>query len=534
MKRLYTVFIFSIVLLLAGCNLNINEDPLRTEVSIDSAEVGAHVDGLTLPEVAAFQFDSVTIDQIETPVQGRVSVPEEEGLYPVVFIVHGVHPDFDRPKRYDAGFDHVLTHLAARGIVAVSIDANAIAHDEARYAERLTALVRRHVTEWEARQKGQKPSPLPVKGKMDFQKIGLLGYSEGGDAIVDVATRLKEEGRKVESILAVAPIVQKQRKTWPLVDIGILVPEYDYVAPNYDGIVMYDTIPNDHDRLKVVTFLEKANHTYFNRAIETNDVVEHGTNYELKHQLEREKQEEFLRQYAADYFYGTLNRAETSLLRILETRPQPNLMYWHDVTLRAQLPQSISIMPNKNEAFIERMEKEAEAVDVALVRDAADPKKDDILVDTVTALHSPVESRTLLSFVWSKKGATVELKPTRDNFIGAQVISIDFLVDPSNRNNQKVDFQNFGIEIEDTHGNVTRAALPEEQNAMRVVEGGVEMIKRKGGKEEKRWSKKTPLVSVRIPLDRFDTIDFENVAKVRFYFNGHDKGAIYVEDIYIQ
>ena len=535
MKRIMSILALSTSLfLLSGCELTLNEDPLRTEVALDTAEVGAHIDGVTLGRVAEYNFGQAVVNRIETPIRGRVSIPNGDGPYPIVFIVHGVHPETVESKRYDTGFDHVVRHLAGRDIIAVSIDAEQVAHDENTYNERLTNLLRLHLDKWEQVNKGNHRAPVAMKGKADFNKIGLLGYSEGGVAILSAANTLKEEGYAVESLLSVAPKMTEPLAQWPEADISFLVPEYDYVAPEYDGILMYDFIPNQYDRLKVVTFLHRANHTFFNRAMTMNDVAQHGTNYEMKHQLKREEQEEFLRQYASDYFSGTLNRTETSLMRILETNVQPNLMYWQDITLRAQLPKSRSILPEKSTKEVEKMQERAEAVTVDVRRDAFDPKKDEMVLDTVTTNESPLDQRSLFQFVWEKKGATVEFQPTRDNFVGAQVLAIDFLIDPSDRNNQKVDFQNFGVELEDRHGNVTRAAIADDQNAMRVDDGGLELVEGTDGKEYKKWSKKTPLVSVRIPLTKYEMVDFEAVDKVRFYFSGHNKGSVYIDDIYIQ
>ena len=535
MKRTISIFaLIASLFLLSGCTFTLNEDPLRTEVALDTAEVGAHIDGVTLGRVEEYHFGQEVVNRIETPIRGRVSIPSGEGPYPIVFLVHGVHPETVEPKRYDTGFDHVVRHLAGRDIIAVSIDAEHIAHDEKTYNERLTNLLRIHLNKWEQVNKGNHRAPVAMKGKADFNKIGLLGYSEGGVAVIAAAQTLKEEGYAIESLLAVAPKMDEPLMNWPEVDISFLVPEYDYIAPDYDGILMYDFIPNEYKRLKVVTFLHRANHTFFNRAMTTNDVAQHGTNYEIKHQLKREEQEEFLRQYASDYFSGTLNRTETSLMRILETNVQPNLMYWQDITLRAQLPKSQSILPKKSTTEVEKMQERAEAVVVDVRRDAFDPKKDEVILDTVTTETKPLHERTLLQFVWEKKGATVECQPTRDHFVGAQVLALYFLVDPSDRNNQKVDFQNFGVELEDIHGNVTRAAIADEQNAMRVDDGGIELVEGPGDKEYKKWSKKTPIVSVRIPLVKYEMIDFEAVKKVRFYFNGHDRGSISGDDIYIQ
>lgn len=535
MKRIISILAFSASLfLLSGCDFTLNEDPIRTEVALDTAEVGAHIDGVTLGRVAEYNFGQAVVNRIETPIRGRVSIPAGDGPYPIVFLVHGVHPETVESKRYDTGFDHVVRHLAGRDIIAISVDAEHLAHDEKTYNERLTNLLRIHLDKWEQVNKGNHRAPVAMKGKADFNKIGLLGYSEGGVAVLAAAHTLKSEGYAIESLLSVAPQMDEPLTDWPEADISFLVPEYDYVAPNYDGILMYDFIPNEYKRLKVVTFLHRANHTFFNRAMTTNDVAQHGTNYEIKHQLKREEQEEFLRQYASDYFSGTLNRTETSLMRILETNVQPNLMYWQDITLRAQLPKSQSILPKKTAEEVEKMKERAEAVKIDIRRDAIDVKKDEVILDTVTVDEPPLDERTLFQFMWEKKGATVEFQPTRDNFVGAQVLAIDFLVDPSDRNNQKVDFQNFGIELEDIHGNVTRAAIADEQNAMRVDDGGIELVEGADGKEHKRWSKKTPIVSVRIPLVKYEMIDFEAVKKVRFYFNGHDRGSIYLDDIYIQ
>ncbi|MUV07245.1 hypothetical protein GOP80_08625 [Planococcaceae bacterium Storch 2/2-2] len=533
--------LIALSLILAGCSGEPKRDIVRTEVKVDVAEVGAQLDGIDALDVHEYNFGSRTVtlstgEAMTFDVRGRVSVPKTGGAHPIVFAVHGKHELIDVTKRFDGGFDYLVGHLAAKETIGVSIDANRAfvgTDDPLLEEERLRHIVDANVDMWMKAHNGSVQAPVPIAGKVNPKKIGLIGYAESSPHVLTTASFLERKGWPVASILLVAPSVDHEPSEWPKSNIGMIVSEFDSIVKSYDGYKLYDAMEHDEDRISLITLLKKGNHSYFNRAIDVNDVAQHGTNYELKHQLKREDQEQFLKQYASDFFLGTLNDSETSLIRNLQIRPQPDQMYWQDVTVMARLAGSETLVDFKEDVEEEKPSK-LNKVRTERVIDDVRPEKDEIEIDTVVASDGPTSSRPMLRIDWMKKGSYATFTPSRTNLVGKEVIAVDFVVDPVSELNKSEEYQPFAVQLEDEDGNIARASLADELNATHISEGGLELVKRSDGKRHEVWSKYTPLASVRIPMERFDSIDLERVKTIRLVFNKTESGSMFVYSIQAQ
>ena len=128
------------------------------------------------------RYWGLTLNQ--APLNAEVWLPEGEGPFPVVLLLHRVVAH----ERSELGFGYLGEQLASRGIVAVAVDANYLngpwidAPDGGISAR--AALLLHHVRflgEQDAQDTG------PLAGRLDMRRIALLGHSRGGESAAAAA-----------------------------------------------------------------------------------------------------------------------------------------------------------------------------------------------------------------------------------------------------------------------------------------------------------------------------------------------------------
>jgi dienelactone hydrolase len=149
---------------------------------------------------------------------GTIAAPADPGPHPVIVVAHGSHPDncpgeygtwpcFAREQRNDLGLRYLVRALARSGFVAFAPDVNA-AHTggwgEVANGERLRFGQIVDATLAEIARAGRGASArlgIPLEGKPDLTRLGLLGHSRGGLNVLDWG-RAK---RTVRSVFLLAP-----------------------------------------------------------------------------------------------------------------------------------------------------------------------------------------------------------------------------------------------------------------------------------------------------------------------------------------
>ncbi|MFD2331264.1 alpha/beta hydrolase family protein [Cohnella sp. GCM10020058] len=122
------------------------------------------------------------------PLNGRVWMPSGEGVFPLVLIVHGNHAMEDYS---DEGYAYLGEQLASRGYIAVSIDENFLNYSVwsgiPDQDMKLRAwMLLRHIGQL---RDFNEDAASPLYGKMNLQKISLVGHSRGGQAVAMAADR---------------------------------------------------------------------------------------------------------------------------------------------------------------------------------------------------------------------------------------------------------------------------------------------------------------------------------------------------------
>jgi len=213
------------------------------------------------------------------PLNGRVWMPEGDGPFPLVLIVHGNHlmEDFS-----DEGYAYLGERLASRGFIAVSVDENFLNYSVWSGIPKPDMKLRswlllRHLTE--IVELSRTPGN-PFSGRVDPGKIGLVGHSRGGQAAAMAAdhTRwfaddpaLDAIGGEIRivSVAAIAPTdMPVDGKLAELRGVNYLTihGSRDADLQNFYGDQQYvrTALNGREDRFKAEIYIEGANHGQFN------------------------------------------------------------------------------------------------------------------------------------------------------------------------------------------------------------------------------------------------------------------------------
>lgn len=231
-------------------------------------------------------------DHTALPVQGRVWMPqsekEAEGPFPLVLIVHGNHgmEDFSDP-----GYEYLGRHFASRGIIAVSVDENFLNGSNADMLNPIEPgigaendargwMLLNHLAQWRA---WMADETHPLYGKVDMERLALIGHSRGGEAVAvaaafntldhypDDASQTFDFGFDLKGIIAIAPAdgqYNPRKNKTPLVDTNYFVihGSMDGDVQSMMGASQMSRVKftGNTDAIKASLYVEGANHGQFN------------------------------------------------------------------------------------------------------------------------------------------------------------------------------------------------------------------------------------------------------------------------------
>ncbi|WP_270045377.1 hypothetical protein [Solirubrobacter ginsenosidimutans] len=254
------------------------------------------------------------------PLEGSIIYPDTPGPWKVLVFMHGRHStcitgtggessppitspdvtcdDTDNPDGTEnttkiqswQGYDYLSTNLASHGYVVMSVSANTIVSFDNTFSYDAGANARSQVLaasldllyRWN---NGEGPVVAgddyhtvgtKLTGKMEMQRVGLMGHSRGGEGVTDFIrfNRLRPSGRiyNLQAVMALAPI--DSQKQVPLgTNFGVILPACDGDVSTLSGANAYERskYPNGADAFaKVQFYVQGADHNYFN-TIWTND-----------------------------------------------------------------------------------------------------------------------------------------------------------------------------------------------------------------------------------------------------------------------
>jgi hypothetical protein len=236
---------------------------------------------------------------------------------PLIIFLHGNHatcgtgenPRIDRNCQYTKmgtcpkdhivvpnhlGYGYLAEQLASNGYMIVSINANRGINCGSGYRGdgglnlARGKLILRHLqllAQWNRQGNGRAKIPVNLKGKIDFQNMGIMGHSRGGEgARAAYHYSQTEEWKKIigtpiniKSILEIAPVDRQtsllltpHKVTW-----NTVLPMCDGDVSNLAGIRPFDRMINELKAplktAKSVYTIWGANHNFFNTEWQTSD-----------------------------------------------------------------------------------------------------------------------------------------------------------------------------------------------------------------------------------------------------------------------
>jgi len=155
-------------------------------------------------------------DLDKLPLNARVWYPDGPGPFPLALLVHGNH---QMSEFSDPGYAYLGELLASRGFILVSVDENflnsGLFHDPPKQQAVRGWMLLEQLKLW---REWNQDSGNPFHGKVDLERIAVMGHSRGGEAAATAAlfNRLKYDpedanihfdfGFSIKSVVAIAPV----------------------------------------------------------------------------------------------------------------------------------------------------------------------------------------------------------------------------------------------------------------------------------------------------------------------------------------
>ncbi len=256
-------------------------------------------------------------DKTELPLNGRVWLPQGEGPFPLVLILHGNHlmEDFS-----DEGYAYLGELLASKGYITVSLDENFINYSVwsgglSNDMKLRSWVMLQHIEE--IRELNHMKNN-PLSSKVDMSHIALIGHSRGGQAAV-LAAENPEIHEAVKAIIAIAPTdrtVDKKYLKLSNVNYMVIQGSQDADVSSFAGDRQYErtTMWNREYMFKTSLYIESANHGQFNTHWGRMDLsLPAGLLLNKRDILDGENQRKIAQTYVAAFLETTLKNTRTYL-----------------------------------------------------------------------------------------------------------------------------------------------------------------------------------------------------------------------------
>jgi hypothetical protein len=208
-------------------------------------------------------------DGAQKPFNARLAAT---GRVPIVFLVHGNHDPADPSY---LGYDYFQDSLARKGMIAVSVDCNALNGGSSGVGN-IEARAQLVIDSIKWFQGLDADAASTFHGRIDFARLGLMGHSRGGDAVVTLPTVLPAIGVTIKAVLALAPTNFRYWAGQPTIRPSgyafmTILPAADGDVVDNNGAQFYDQAqPGPY---KSQLYVASTCHNFFNRQWAFNEGV---------------------------------------------------------------------------------------------------------------------------------------------------------------------------------------------------------------------------------------------------------------------
>lgn len=257
----------------SGQDLHRTEYGAEADLVSISADASAYIKNWPKLRSVFWGFDASSL-----PLNARVWMPDGEGPFPLVLMVHGNHMMEDYS---DGGYAYLGRQLASRGYIAISLDENFLNYSAWSGIPDNDFKVRTWIILKHLEQIGEftEQSGNPFYHKVDYARTALLGHSRGGQAVAmaaDAARWFKNDpvlqatGQfTIASVIALAPtdkVIDGQQAK--LMDVNYLALQGARDGDVHDFYGDRQYIRSAYSRgstaFKSSLYIADANHSQFN------------------------------------------------------------------------------------------------------------------------------------------------------------------------------------------------------------------------------------------------------------------------------
>jgi hypothetical protein len=206
--------------------------------------------------VAGTIYYPADADGANTPFNQRLA---KLARAPLAVLVHGRHGG----TTSHLGYDYFQQQLARMGMIVASVDCNA-SDQWGGWADNIrdrADLVIASIAHLQSLDSGGDPI---FGGRIDFARVGLMGHSRGGDAVVLVPEIITLAGVTIQGVIALGPVNSGASSGRPQGRAFMtILPASDGDVDTNDGAQFYDGA--DPAPFKSQLYVYHANHNFFNR-----------------------------------------------------------------------------------------------------------------------------------------------------------------------------------------------------------------------------------------------------------------------------
>ena len=254
---------------------------------------------------------------------------KNRGRVPIVFMAHGNHDAADPSY---LGYDYFQHQLAKMGMVAVSVDCNdtnGFGGGVGNIHQRADLIIAA-ISHFQGLNAGD-----PVFDQtIDFSKVGLMGHSRGGDAVVLVPEIIGLAGVQIEAVISLDPTEFGAHSGTPQgYTFMTILPAANGDVVGNDGAKYYDRA--QPTRYKSQVYVHHANHNFFNREWLNDDA---GGTFSL---MPRADHERVLSAYGCALYRNSLLGHATE--GFLFFRALPAGVQTQNVHLSFEIPQTFTV-----------------------------------------------------------------------------------------------------------------------------------------------------------------------------------------------
>ena len=483
-------------------------------------------------------------DITQVPLRGRIWYPEDAKNCPVVFIIHGNHTMVTDSY---LGYAYLGEHLASLGYVVVSVDENVCNYylPEGLSGENAG---RAHLLLENMRQVKNYNNLGPLAGKLNYEKLALIGHSRGGEAVAlaalynklghdpDAGYQSYSYHYNIQSVIAIAPSVDQylpSGRDVTLTDINYLLIQgaNDSDVSIFMGMKQYNNIKftGNKDSYKTYLYIAGANHGQFNTTWQQDFTFPNSLMINKVDIMKDSEQRKILKSYVTTFL-------EDTLLGKKENRS----LFQSNLHKRKGLPATVYISGYKDGSFVPLADYEEDISLTTITVPNGMSKCEDIYFNREQAVtyyeeDGSYETANHAAYLWwNQRSAKYGLYFNQQAYDLKESSYLQFDVadiDTERTPKSKEELLNYEIIIKDSSGNSASVELAKICKIYPPLY--IRLFKLQFSKNI--MDVKTEMQTVRIPLKEFkvdsESLDLSKVTSIEFAFTKQETGRILLDNV---